>query len=77
MVTVRTTAVSTRAPDDTDEGPDPPDDRVTVSIRFPGALARELRALAREQNRSFNGTVREACRRYVRAMRPRVQREDG
>ena len=74
--------MGTRAPDDADaeggaEGPDPPDDRLTVSIRFPGALARELRALAREQNRSFNGTVREACRRYVRAMRPRSRREDG
>jgi hypothetical protein len=74
--------MGTRAPDDTDpqgiaEGPDPPDDRVTVSIRFPGELARDLRALAREQNRSFNGTVREACRRYVRAMKPRLQREDG
>ena len=74
--------MGTRAPDDTDpeagaEGPDPPEDRVTVSIRFPGALARDLRALAVEQNRSFNGTVREACRRYVRAMKPRLQREDG
>jgi hypothetical protein len=72
-----TITVSTREPPDTEEPSDPRTDQLTVSIRFPGDLARDLKALALEQNRSFNGTVREACRRYVRQMKPRVQREDG
>jgi hypothetical protein len=77
MVTMGTIAVSTREPPEADDPSDPRADQLTVSIRFPGDLARDLKALAVEQNRSFNGTVREACRRYVRAMRPRLQREDG
>lgn len=48
---------------------------VVISIRFPAELVQETRALAQEQNRSFNGTVREALRRYVRQMKPRVPKE--
>jgi hypothetical protein len=72
-------------PDDQD---DPPDnggpggkrermERVSISIRFDLALYRELRRLGEEQHRSFNGTVNEACKRYVRAMKPRLSRGDN
>jgi predicted DNA-binding protein len=44
---------------------------VTISIRFSPELAEEVRALSEEQSRSFNGTVIEACKRYVRQWRPR------
>ena len=43
---------------------------VTISIRFQPELADEVRALAEEENRSFNGTVVEAVKRYVRTRRP-------
>lgn len=45
---------------------------VTISIRFQAELAEEVRALSEEQSRSFNGTVIEACKRYVRQMKPRT-----
>lgn len=45
-----------------------------ISVRFPLALVEELRRLSVEHHRSFNGTVNEACKRYVRQMRSRAQR---
>jgi hypothetical protein len=47
------------------------DDETVISIRFPDALAAELRALAQEETRSVNGTVIEAVKRYVRQQRAR------
>jgi hypothetical protein len=47
------------------------DDETVISIRFPNALAAELRELAREETRSINGTVNEAVKRYVRQQRAR------
>ena len=50
---------------------------VTISIRFSPELAEEVRLLSEEESRSFNGTVVEAVKRYVRARRPRVPKEEG
>jgi hypothetical protein len=49
---------------------------VTLSIRLRVPLYQALRELAEEHHRSVNGTISEACKRYVRQMRPRMQRED-
>lgn len=55
-----------------DPEPKPPAQEVmTISIRFKAELVQALRELADEHSRSFNGTVVEACKRYVRQMRPR------
>lgn len=48
---------------------------LTISIRFKADLVAALRELADEENRSFNGTVNEACKRFVRQRRPRSTRE--
>ena len=73
-------------PSEADEQGDPPGteegrgkaERVSISIRFDLALYRELRRLGEAEHRSFNGTVNEACKRYVRQRRPRLEREgDG
>lgn len=42
-----------------------------MSIRFPTPLAAELKALARSEHRSVNGTVLEAVERYLRSRRTR------
>jgi hypothetical protein len=57
-------------------GPRPPKPpKTSISVRFELPLVEELRRLAYEQHRSFNGTVNEACKRYVRQMRSRAQRD--
>jgi hypothetical protein len=59
-----------------DPEPRPPTQEVvTISIRFKADLVQALRELADEENRSFNGTVNEACKRFVRQRRPRPTRE--
>jgi hypothetical protein len=40
-----------------------------VSVRFPVDLLDEVRELAQEENRSINGEVVEAVKRYVRSRR--------
>jgi hypothetical protein len=51
------------------------DDETAISIRFPNDLMAELRALAREETRSVNGTVIEAVKRYLRSRRGRQHQE--
>jgi hypothetical protein len=51
------------------------DDETAISIRFPNDLMVELRALAREETRSVNGTVIEAVKRYLRSRRGRQHQE--
>lgn len=53
----------------------PAQEVLTISIRFKADLVQALRELAEEENRSFNGTVNEACKRFVRQRRPRSTRE--
>ena len=50
-----------------------------ITIRFKPRVVEELRLLAREENRSINGTVVEAVERYLRARRGRQPKggEDG
>jgi hypothetical protein len=50
----------------------PAQEVLTISIRFKADLVQALRELAEEENRSFNGTVNEACKRFVRQRRPRT-----
>ncbi len=40
-----------------------------ITIRFKPRVVEELRQLAREENRSINGTVVEAVERYLRLRR--------
>jgi hypothetical protein len=66
------------SPEEGGEGVDSASEKsgvVTISIRFKEALLEELRQLAEEHNRSFNGTVNEACKRFVRQMKPRTPRD--
>lgn len=42
-----------------------------ITIRFKPHVAAELKRLAREENRSINGTVVEAVERYLRSRRGR------
>ena len=51
------------------------DDETVISIRFPNAVAAELRAVAQDETRSVNGTVIEAVKRYRRARRGRQPKE--
>jgi len=55
---------------------EPKPETLTISIRFKADLVQALRELADEQSRSFNGTVNEACKRYVRQMRARQAPKD-
>jgi predicted DNA-binding protein len=54
-----------------------PEERATVpySIRFPVDLMEQLRALAQREHRSVNGTVLEACERYIRQAKSRQPKE--
>jgi len=47
-----------------------------ITIRFKPRVVEALRALAREENRSLNGTVVEAVERYLRSRR-RGQAKDA
>jgi hypothetical protein len=51
------------------------EDDFPITIRFKPRVVEELRALAREENRSLNGTVVEAVERYLRQRRGRQPRE--
>lgn len=57
------------------QDPEPKPEILTISIRFKADLVQALRELAEEHSRSFNGTVVEACKRYVRQMRPRTSKD--
>ena len=46
-----------------------------ITIRFKPRVVEELRALAREENRSLNGTVVEAVERYLRQRRSRPSKD--
>ena len=48
---------------------------VHISVRFKPETATELKSLAREENRSINGTVQEAVDRYIRARRGRQPKD--
>jgi predicted transcriptional regulator len=48
---------------------------VAITIRFKPDLVEQLKALAQEENRSFNGTVLEAVERYLRARRGRQPKD--
>jgi hypothetical protein len=48
-----------------------------ITIRFKPHVAAELKTLAREENRSINGTVVEAVERYLRQRRGRGSRAPG
>ena len=46
-----------------------------ITIRFKPHIAAELKSLAREENRSINGTVVEAVERYLRTRRGRQPKD--
>ena len=48
---------------------------IPITIRFKSHVATELKSLAREENRSINGTVVEAVERYLRARRGRQPKD--
>ena len=48
---------------------------IPITIRFKPQLVEELKALAADENRSFNGTVVEAVERYLRARRGRQPKD--
>jgi hypothetical protein len=53
------------------------DETIGITIRFKPEVAEQLRVLARQENRSINGTVVEAVERYLRARRGHQPKENA
>jgi len=58
-------STATRMPRRRADAPEPPEDTVPVTIRFPAALRKRALTVAEAEDRTFSSLVVYALRRYV------------